>query len=177
MNNLNLFLIGVLAYASLTAGELNITVNEDGTFEASDYYNSMTRVINGKPSRATDFPWHVTVFTMRQANVWSFSSGALLSNRFVLAVASLVGSSHETRVSLGSNRFGQGRQVFSTQTVVHPRFRTGSRLFNIALIRLVNPVQINAAVRPIALPPNDLLNNHLDGQFVRFSGFGSTGKH
>lgn len=160
---------------ALATAEFNITLKEDGTFEASEYTRPIGRVINGHAARPAQFPWHVTIYTMNQPNVWSFSAGALVSEQFVVTYASLVRTSRETRIFLGSNRFGQGTQVFSTQTTVHPRYLTGNRLFNIALIRLDNPVALTGAIRPIALAPANV-SNRLDGQFVRLSGFGSIGK-
>lgn len=168
------FLVTLVALAT---AEYNITLQEDGTFQASEYNRPKGRVINGQPARSNQFPWHVTIYTMNQPNVWSFTSGALITNQFIVTYASIVRTSRETRVFLGSNRFGQGQQVFSGQTTVHPRYTTGSNLFNIAVIRLNNPVGLNAAIRPVALPPNNLANNRFDGDYARVSGFGSAGKY
>lgn len=168
----------IAALLALATAELNITLNADGTgFDATGLQKeSVTRVINGHVARPGQIPWQATIFTLRQPQVWTFNSGALISRHFVVTLASSVRDSRETRVFLGSNQWGQGVQIFSTQTLFHPRSNTGNRLFDIAILRLNTPVTFSGLIRPIPLPADNLFNVRFDGQFVRLSGFGSMGR-
>lgn len=161
---------------AIAAAEVNITLSADGTyFEASEYADdSIERIINGHPARAGQFPWQATVFVQLVQNQWNFVSGALISRNWVVVAASGVRGSRETRVLLGSNNFGRGQQIFSHQTIVHPRFgKTGSRLFDIAVINLLQPVTIGGSIRPVPIARQ---GHQWTRQYASISGFGSTGK-
>lgn len=168
----------IAALVALATAELNITLKADGTgFEAIGLQDeSASRVINGHVARPAQFPWHATVFALRQPQVWTFNSGALISRNFVVTLASAVRNSHETRIFLGSNRWSQGVAIFSQQTIFHPRSHSGNRLFNIAVLRLNTPAPLGGTIRPVSLPGNDLFHARFDSQYARISGFGSLGK-
>lgn len=175
MSCLTLALFVILA--AVASAELNITLNADQTaFEVSGLRSPMSRITNGAAARLDAFPWHSTIFTLLQPQVWTYCSGALISNQFVVTQASTTRGSVETRVFLGSNAFGQGHQQFSNQLMVHPHYQRPGDSSDVALVRLNEPVQFNNAIRPITLPPFQLYNAQFDGQFARVSGFGSGGK-
>lgn len=168
----------LVTLVAVVSAELNITLSADGTkFELSGLQESdesLQRVVNGHHAVLNQFPWHATIFVQRVQGQWSFASGALISSQWVVTTLATVRNSRETRVLLGSNRFGHGVQVFSRQTVEHPRFReTQSRLFNIAVIRLNNRVNFSDRIRPIKI---GYAGRRLEGLYMRFSGFGSDGE-
>lgn len=173
-------LILIVALASLASAdtvELKITLNANKTaFDITGLDEPTERITNGLYARHAQFPWHATIFTTHQQNVWAFCSGALISDEYVATYASLTVRSRETRVLLGSIRFGDGDHIFSNQLIAHPNYRNNERAFNLALVRLNTPVRFNGAVRPIALPPFQLHNARFDNQFAAVSGFGSNGK-
>lgn len=176
MSCLTLALIVILG--TVASAEWNITLNADQTaFEISGLRSPMSRISNGAAARLDAYPWHSTIFTLHQPQVWTYCSGALISNQFVVTQASLTRGSVETRVFLGSNAFGQGHQQFSNQLMVHPNYRQPGDSSDIALVRLNEPVQFNNAIRPITLLPFQLYHAAFDGQFARVSGFGSGGKY
>lgn len=167
----------IVTLATVASAEWNITLNADQTaFEISGPRSPMSRISNGAAARLDAYPWHATIFTIHQAQVWTYCSGALISDQFVVTQASWTKGSVETRVFLGSNAFGQGHQQFSNQLMVHPHYQRPGDSSDVALVRLNEPVLFNNAIRPVSLPPFQLFNAQFDGQFARVSGFGSSGK-
>lgn len=173
MTYLKFILLATLG--SLAAAEMNITLNANGPgFEATETLKTM--LINCHDARPGQFPWQATIFVQRVQREWNFFSGALISRNWVVTVATRLRGSRETRVILGSNRFREGQQIFSQQVVLHPRFRaSNNRLFDIAVIRLNNPITLSGNIRPVSLPPRYAMR--FDGEHVRISGFGSAGEY
>lgn len=171
-------LVFLAAAAALTAAELNITLNADGSgFVATGLQDSMERVIDGRAARSGQFPWQANILVQREQGQWNFVSGALISRSWVVTLASAVRGSRETRILLGSTGFSQGRQTFSTRVLEHPQYRRNrNRLFNIAAICLQDPIEPRGSIRPIELVPANMINQRFYGQRAVISGFGSAGE-
>lgn len=173
--------IALLAFVVATTAEFTITLDEDGTEFVTtglqEPSESLERVINGHSARPNQFPWQAKVLVQRVQGRWDFFSGALIAPKWVVTLGSAVRGSRETRVVLGSNSFARGRQIFSTQVIPHPQYqRNRHRLFNIAVICLHEAVKPSPNLRPITLPPRELMRTQFSGHRVRVSGFGSTSK-
>lgn len=171
----------VVAFISLFV--ISVNCNDlYGSFNVTDLKflddnnTAINRVVNGAEARTGQFPWHALIYIRHRNNQWTFCSGALISNAAVLTEAGCLLHNIETRVFLGSTRFGGGHVVSGAQFITHPWFVSHGAGYNLAILRLARPVPLSRVIQPIGLPPLRYEHFSFPNQAVRFAGFGSASK-
>lgn len=147
------------------------------------------RVVGGQYARADQCPWMVLITTEKYTstgNRWESSSGALLNRYWVITQAEPLRSGTRSYLVMGTNKaFGIDEEyswfsfAYPWNYHFHPESRSGSVLFNVALVKLALPVDIYTPfVMPISLLQNksgDTFKRVLNSSCTIF-GFGSNCK-
>lgn len=179
MNPISLLTICLAAASLVAAAEPLKRFDQLGEVDSDEIFD--TRVVNGNLAARFQFPWQVTVFVHRPRHTKIFCSGALLSLNTVLTHADCLVKGEPAYVLLGSNTFKSGIRVQVTKTIVHPRNNTRANhhhhYFNIAVLKLAEPVTLSRSIHPIALPPQKYEYYAFQNLLTRFAGFGSNGKY
>lgn len=116
-----------------------------------------TRIVNGQNSTRGQFPHQALLIMDLPNDDWRFCGGSLISNQWIVTAAHCVDQALTIHVHLGvlnpANRDEPGRVQLSTNTsIMHP-FYFGPLLVNdIALVRLMEPVEFSEFIKPIRLP-------------------------
>ncbi|VEN47575.1 unnamed protein product, partial [Callosobruchus maculatus] len=102
--------------------------------------------------------------------------GSLISSSLVLTSARCVHGAKEVSVSLGAHDISkkEASQVHQTSSkfIIHPKYRQGKKLHDIALIQLQTPVELNENIRTIKLPGVDDIFTSFDEKSAIIAGWG-----
>lgn len=167
--NIFLILMGVFSFSSLSLAESKIT----------------SRVINGKPALINDFPWMVYLFINdKDGGGGRECGGTLIDKEWVLTAAHCFLNSDEDKIDsslggyvsvlLNSNTLmsvDNGAKIIqSSSVIIHPNFDPFTLDFDIALLKLSQPV----VEQPIALLLTDSLSLPTVNSKVTILGWGAT---
>ncbi|XP_028039531.1 trypsin isoform X4 [Bombyx mandarina] len=109
------------------------------------------QIIGGRPSSVSRHPYQVSMVL----NGNSFCGGFIISRDYVLTAAHCVQNTAPSaiRLRVGSTRRDSGgRIVWVSNVTVHPQYGNPQFDNDIAVLRLAQPLPVNAAIRPIRLP-------------------------
>nr|CAI5830602.1 unnamed protein product [Callosobruchus analis] len=104
--------------------------------------------------------------------------GSLITTSLVLTSARCVQGAKEVDVLLGAHNISENEasqvHLTSSKFIIHPKYRQGRNLHDIALIQLQTPVQLNDNIRTIKLPGLDDIFTFLDEKSAVIAGWGKT---
>uniref|UniRef100_A0AAV2K2N7 Uncharacterized protein n=1 Tax=Knipowitschia caucasica TaxID=637954 RepID=A0AAV2K2N7_KNICA len=131
-----------------------------------------SRIVGGNSSKAGQFPWQVSL----QNKGEHLCGGSIITSQWVLTAAHCVygfAIPAEWGVYVGITELpGFGSQALEVERIVyHARYR-GRLDYDIALIKLRNPLPFNGLVQPICLPNHGEL--YEAGTLCWISGWGAT---
>ncbi|KAJ0005767.1 hypothetical protein NQD34_015661, partial [Periophthalmus magnuspinnatus] len=131
-----------------------------------------TRIVGGNMSRAGQFPWQVSL----QYKGEHICGGSIITSKWVLTAAHCVyGFSNpvEWGVYVGITELpGYGTQALEVERIIyHARYR-GKLNYDIALMKLRQPLAFNGSVEPICLPNHGEV--YVEGTMCWISGWGAT---
>lgn len=148
-------------------------------FERVDNYKTASRIANGNVAGRHDFPFMGALVAAMPFG--DALCGASLINRwFVMTAASCLDAALSTVIILGGSDLNAPEQPFQARWrvqaknfILHPLFRTGITNSDIGLVQFNFEIAFfNQAVRPVALPTDDMLNDQLANQLAIVAGFG-----
>lgn len=118
-----------------------------------------------KSTMTSSWPWLVSIHSKSRFSSWSKSlcQGSLLTSNSIITVASCVASIKRGRLGvrfLGSSNHHQNStdstlEMFDIEkTIVHDEYVEGkmNKEYDLALLKLVNPVKFTPNLYPICLP-------------------------
>jgi len=122
-------------------------------------------IINGRPASECEWIWQVSL----EDSIGHFCGGMLIDSRWVLTAAHCLGGTFHVRA--GTLRTGSGGQrIRVSQSIPHPSYNSNTMNFDIALLRLEAPMQMNSCVGTVCLPQRDVA----PGTTCWITGWGST---
>jgi len=123
-------------------------------------------IINGQPASECEWTWQVS----HQDDYGHICGGMLLTPQWVLSAAHC-GPRVGEWIRAGSLRTGTGGQKIQIADVkMHPSYNSGSNDFDLVLLRLKSPMQMNGCVGTVCLPQQDVA----PGTKCWITGWGST---
>ncbi|XP_049945982.1 clotting factor C-like [Schistocerca serialis cubense] len=119
-------------------------------------------LLDGKPSLAAEFPWHVGIYLHENDGYLQLCSGTLIKRKLVLTAAHCLGKSNNPKdymIVAGKHHRGwdikdpKEQQLEVDSIVIHDMYRGPSRNYadDIAIIVLKNEIRISDFVRPASL--------------------------
>nr|XP_005544783.2 chymotrypsin-like elastase family member 2A isoform X1 [Macaca fascicularis] len=144
-------MIRTLLLSALVAGALSCGV--------PTYPPSVTRVVGGEEATPNSWPWQVSLQYTSDGNWYHICGGTLIANNWVLTAAHCISSSRTYRVVLGRHNLyiaeSGSLAVSVSKTVVHPKWNSSdvSKGYDIALLKLANPVSLTDKIQLACLPP------------------------
>lgn len=126
------------------------------------------RIYNGKKIGRLYMPWIVVLSLSFKTDPMTFNimncAGSILSSRFILTAAHCVGTGANRALSIqvyyNTTHIGERPFASTKHFVTHQLFKKSSDGYDIALLKLEEPLQFDQYVRPICLPlrPRRLTN-------------------
>ncbi|XP_030798763.1 chymotrypsin-like elastase family member 2A [Rhinopithecus roxellana] len=144
-------MIRTLLLSALVAGALTCGV--------PTYPPDVTRVVGGKAARPNSWPWQVSLLYASNGNWYHTCGGSLINNSWVLMAAHCINSSWTYAVALGRHNLyiaeSGSLAVSVSKTVVHENWNSSdvSNGYDIALVKLANPVSLTDKIQLACLPP------------------------
>lgn len=138
-----------------------------------------TRIVGGKNAPFGRYPWQVSV---RRTSFFGFSSthrcgGAVLNENFIATAGHCVDDllTSQIRIRVGEYDFSHVQEQLPyiersvSKKIVHPKYNFYTYEFDLALVRLEQPLEFAPHISPICLPATDDL---LIGQNGTVTGWG-----
>ncbi|XP_070956371.1 chymotrypsin-like elastase family member 2A isoform X1 [Macaca nemestrina] len=144
-------MIRTLLLSALVAGALSCGV--------PTYPPSVTRVVGGEEATPNSWPWQVSLQYTSNGKWYHTCGGSLITNNWVLTAAHCISSSRTYRVVLGRHNLDIAESgslaVRVSKTVVHQNWNSNqvSKGYDIALLKLANPVSLTDKIQLACLPP------------------------
>ncbi|XP_053515651.1 kallikrein-7-like [Artibeus jamaicensis] len=125
---------------------LSLTLGAAGQGGEAD--NTEKKIVNGLPCPRGSQPGQVALLSDREFQC----SGVLLSELWVLTVASC--NMSEYTVHMGSDLLDDDKavKIRATESFVHPRFQSQNYIHDLMLVKLSRPALLSEAVRKVTLP-------------------------
>ncbi|XP_058788822.1 serine protease nudel-like [Phymastichus coffea] len=133
------------------------TTSDDRSLQALNSSNSdnpLVSIVGGRPSRAGAWPFIVAI----NKNGWFHCGGAVVNPYWILSAAHCFsGAQHSYfEIEAGSLRrhsFSPARQIRRvTQVIIHQHFNSQLLIYDVALVRLNEPLDFNEWVSSVNLP-------------------------
>ncbi|XP_055693976.1 brachyurin-like [Lutzomyia longipalpis] len=163
-----LLVCAVAAFADVDVTPYNIPVFPEDAWIGE-------RIVNGQPAATNQFPHQATVFSTNNNATGGFCGGSLISPIWVYSAAHCTRGFNWYHIGVGSiNRLQQQQTQISNHVIEHPQYNPQNLNNDVCVIRLDNPLQINAAVQVIRQPTRSEQGQLWVGAHALVSGFGRT---
>ncbi|MED6286558.1 hypothetical protein CHARACLAT_007249 [Characodon lateralis] len=120
------------------------------------YQPVVSRVVNGQDVRPHSWPWQISLQYNNNGEWRHTCGGTLISDQWVLTAAHCIRSSLQYRVALGKHNLveNENGSVFlaPANIIVHENWNSFLIRNDIALIKLVAPVELSDTIHPSCLP-------------------------
>jgi len=130
------------------------------------------RITNGQPARRGQFPWQVAVFIENTG----FCGGSLISDTWILTAAHCTYNASYFTLLLGTINLFARDNGYVTQisigSTVHGEYNNETFANDIALIKLLQPVEFSLYISSIRLPSRSQANTSFEGATLQCSGWG-----
>uniref|UniRef100_A0A8C5KEP8 pancreatic elastase II n=2 Tax=Jaculus jaculus TaxID=51337 RepID=A0A8C5KEP8_JACJA len=123
------------------------------------YQPHVGRVVGGEDATPNSWPWQVSLQYSYLGKWYHTCGGSLVANNWVLTAAHCISNSKTYRVMLGrhslsNDEFGS-KAIKVSKLVVHEKWNSNmlSNGYDIALVKLANPVSLSSKIQLACLPP------------------------
>lgn len=137
-------------------------------------YAQDPNIIGGQNTIIDNHPWQVSLRTITQGHI---CGGSIVDDDWILTAAHCVLNANPANLTIAAgitertdNTTGQYRQV--VEIIIHPNYNPNTLNNDLALLRLSQPLNFDARVKPIALTSNSALTN--PGISALLTGWGLT---
>lgn len=117
-------------------------------------------IFGGKKATPDQFPYLVSVRYMKNGKFEHNCGGAIVSNRYILTAAHCYKSKirfNKYRISVGAaKREDQGKLYPIKRFIIHPRYDAATKLNDVAVIEMENPLDLGAKVSAIQINRNTI---------------------
>ncbi|KAM3862203.1 transmembrane protease serine 3 [Diretmus argenteus] len=132
-----------------------------------------TRIVGGNQSRPGQFPWQVSLHVRNE----HICGGSIIASRWILTAAHCVYGFADpswwvVHVGLTEQPVNGAQSLVVEQIIYHGRYRSKSLDYDIALMKLAEPLAFNGFVEPICLP--NFGEQFEEGTMCWISGWGAT---
>ncbi|XP_055325957.1 trypsin 5G1-like [Sitodiplosis mosellana] len=126
-------------------------------------------IVGGFETSIEEQPWQVSL----QVGTSHNCGGSIIGKEWVLTAAHCTNSTGSYYVRVGSSRYASGGSTIKVKKVYrHEKYNASITDFDFSLLELAEPLSFGDAVKPIALPSEDI--KIADGVEVLVSGWGAT---
>jgi len=120
------------------------------------------RIVSGENARPGQWPWMISVQVRTRRGYYHKCGAALLNKEWALTAAHCLASVQQDSilVKYGGLDFASIEDKFYESKVLsfpHPKFSMKTQKFDIALLKLLTPVEYQFNVLPICLPDKDMI--------------------
>jgi len=130
--------------ARMQCGAKGASTAASGEFNAS--------IVNGQPASQCEWIWQVSL----QDSIGHFCGGMLIDPQWVLTAAHCLGGDMNVRAGHYYFNDNGGQLIRVAQQIEHPSYSSSSNDYDIALLRMESPFQMNSCVGLICLPQQDV---------------------
>lgn len=137
------------------------------------------KIVNGEIAEPNTFAYQVAIILKKEGLGTLLCGGSVITSKTILSAAHCLQGSARGLVIMGShdleaNDTGIERRVVnSTDFRIHPDFDIRKAKFDIALIKLLEPVIFSQMIAPVKLPSSYQLDEPFSGEIGTVSGFGA----
>lgn len=137
------------------------------------------KIVNGEFAEPETFAYQVAIILKKEGVGSLLCGGSVLTMRTILTAAHCLEGTARGLVIMGShdleaNYTGiERRLVNSSAFHIHPDFDVRRAKFDIALIKLPDPVMFSKLIVPVKLPSSYQLDEPFSGEIGTVSGFGA----
>lgn len=113
-----------------------------------------SRIMKGRDANPGEFPWFVQVVTTNPRYTREvLCGGSIISKEYILTAANCADPADEQFVVTGPSFDPPSSKLPVAESILHPKFvHKNNDSYDIALLRLVTPLEWGDDVRPICLP-------------------------
>ncbi|KAJ8280216.1 hypothetical protein GJAV_G00051940 [Gymnothorax javanicus] len=134
-----------------TDGVVSLTCSDCGEKPAQD------RIVGGKDTVIEDWPWQVSLLLNGQHTC----GGSLVSPRWIVTAAHCFSGSKKElsrwQVRTGQTYTGSSGGSSVDKVILHGDYNARTNDYDIAMMRLSNPITVGETRRPVCLPPFGLI--------------------
>jgi len=115
-----------------------------------------TSIVNGDDAPECAWTWQVGLSSYSTGMPWC--GGMLISPEWVLTAAHCIAGERNNSIWVVSgewdtrSRSGNEQNIRSAEVIMHPQYNDRNMMYDIGLIRLSNPVEMNKCVGTVCLP-------------------------
>lgn len=136
-----------------------------------------SRIVNGRPASIDQFPWFASVRSHTEHGQQSICGGSIISTEWVLTAAHCTRGFDSFTLGFGSNLLNSPMITMHTRHVIeHIKYNPKLLNYDIALIKLPNPLQYTVKIQAIRLPTvsQAFTRSSLKYAKARVCGYGRT---
>jgi uncharacterized repeat protein (TIGR01451 family) len=171
------FTVASLAAGTSTALQFSVMPN---FADAARTAPGRPSIISGTTAAPGAWPWQAALFnnSAPSAETGLWCGGSLISPDFVLTAAHCVDgiTAADIRVLLGRTSLSGagGQEIFVSEVIAHPKYHYDSLDYDIALLRLATPAELNSSVQPIRTASPAYRAQFATGVTATILGWGAT---
>ncbi|XP_023340029.1 ovochymase-1 [Eurytemora carolleeae] len=138
------------------------------------------RIQNGKPTGPNKYPWMVFVITILKTGDMLTCGGSLINKQYVITAAHCTIAAEQISVTLSENDFeaddGEKNVQVCDNPLEHPGYNDSDFMagWDIAIIKLCNPVRFSQTVSPVCLPSMQSEGTEFENLDAIVTGWGIT---
>ena len=138
-------------------------------------------IVGGEDANIEDYPYQVALGNSSGGSFfWAYCGASIINEYWILTAAHCVQGemASNTAVRVGSdNDYAQGGTIYDAEQIIsHPNYSNNGNNWDIALIKLEDPINFNENTQPVLLPCQQQVDLGVEdpGQMAWVTGWGNT---